>query len=322
MLTSFKSLLKMKRTSIVNAIHALLLTMLPYLQIWCIIQIEKTSGKGDVMNILLFMSKVMLPNEQAVYILCDILGLKISTDNNGMKVIELKSSVSLSSNVLKALSVSPQWSHHSTIDIDKSDWGNTNNTTIITSANMVVNHLKVTDDVNDWIMDEGLGGVTAQTTNNINDTTNEKSTTTDDNVHIEIVNTITDDIVEAFERLIPQLSQSNPPPSRERLVGIAQSSSTTLIVARANNVIIGTLTLVLFYIPTGLRGIIEDVVVDISARGQGVGEALTRYAISHAKAQGVTSIDLTSRPSRDVANRLYQKIGFVKRDTNVYRYNR
>jgi len=83
---------------------------------------------------------------------------------------------------------------------------------------------------------------------------------------------------------------------------------------------VGSLTLVLFRIPTGLRAWIEDVVVDESARGKGVGQLMNEAAIAYARNAGAKTVDLTSRPSRDVANRLYQRLGFKKRDTNVYRY--
>lgn len=139
---------------------------------------------------------------------------------------------------------------------------------------------------------------------------------------IEIVecDVVTDEVVEAFERLVPQLSSSNPPPSRERLDEITASPATVLFLARDQGEIVGSLTLALFRIPTGLRAWIEDVVVDGGARGKGVGEALNRAAIERARGAGAVSIDLTSRPSREAANRLYQRIGFVARDTNVYRY--
>jgi ribosomal protein S18 acetylase RimI-like enzyme len=93
-----------------------------------------------------------------------------------------------------------------------------------------------------------------------------------------------------------------------------------LFVAREHGEIVGSLSLVLFRIPTGLRAWIEDVVVDESARGKGVGEALSRAAIDHALKAGAKTVDLTSRPSREAANRLYERLGFKKRETNVYRY--
>ncbi len=142
-------------------------------------------------------------------------------------------------------------------------------------------------------------------------------------MNIVQVTQVTDEIAAAFERLIPQLSPSGLSPGREELAGIAASPATTLLVARDPNqddAIVGTLTLVLYRIPTGLHAWIEDVVVDEAARGQGVGEALCRAALAYAKTAGAYSVDLTSRPSREAANRLYQRMGFQKRDTNVYRY--
>ena len=122
-----------------------------------------------------------------------------------------------------------------------------------------------------------------------------------------------------MERLIPQLSSSNPPPNFEVLSKIVQSEASTLFIAESEGKIVGSLTLALFLIPTGLRAWIEDVVVDESARGQGVGEALNQAAINHAQSAGAKTVDLTSRPSREAANRLYKRIGFVERSTNVYR---
>ena len=140
-------------------------------------------------------------------------------------------------------------------------------------------------------------------------------------IQIETVSSVTDELVSAFERLVPQLSSSSPPPTREHLEHIVGSDSCSLLIARDGEQIVGSLTLVVFPIPTGARAWIEDVVVDASARGKGVGEALNLRAIEIARAEGAVTVDLTSRPSREAANRLYQRIGFVKRDTNVYRYD-
>jgi len=98
------------------------------------------------------------------------------------------------------------------------------------------------------------------------------------------------------------------------------AESTTIFVATKEQRIVGLLTLVVFRIPTGVRAWIEDVVVDESARGHGVGEALNRAALDDARRNGAKTVDLTSRPSRAAANRLYQRLGFVARETNVYRY--
>jgi ribosomal protein S18 acetylase RimI-like enzyme len=139
---------------------------------------------------------------------------------------------------------------------------------------------------------------------------------------VEVAAEVTDELVDAFARLTPQLSKSAPPPTRAELAEIVSSPATVLFVAREDGGgIVGTLTLVLFRIPTGLRAWIEDVVVDEAARGQGVGEALNRAALAHAAERGARTVDLTSRPSREAANRLYARLGFEPRDTNVYRYS-
>ena len=132
---------------------------------------------------------------------------------------------------------------------------------------------------------------------------------------------VTPDLLEAFARLVPQLSRSAPPPSVEELRDIVASPATVLLVASDGHAIVGSLTLALFRIPTGMRAWIEDVVVDESVRGRGVGEALSRAALVRAAEAGARTVDLTSRPSREAANRLYQRLGFVARDTNVYRWS-
>lgn len=134
---------------------------------------------------------------------------------------------------------------------------------------------------------------------------------------------VTPELVAAFERLVPQLSKSNPPPTAEELAAIVASDASVLFIARdpeRDGEIVGTLTLALFRIPTGLRAWIEDVIVDESAARRGIGAALSEAALDHARAAGAKTVDLTSRPSRQAANRLYKRIGFVQRDTNVYRY--
>ena len=120
--------------------------------------------------------------------------------------------------------------------------------------------------------------------------------------------------------MIPQLSKSNPSPTKEQLESIVASDSSHVLLAKVDGVIVGSLTLVIFQIPTGIRAWIEDVVVDADARGKGVGEELNKFALAEAKRQGARTVDLTSRPSREAANRLYQRLGFNARETNVYRY--
>ncbi len=134
---------------------------------------------------------------------------------------------------------------------------------------------------------------------------------------------VSPELVDAFARLTPQLSRSSPAPGPEELAEIVASPATVLLVARPEEggPIVGTLTLVVFRIPTGVRAWIEDVVVDESYRGRGVGEILCREALNRASALGARTVDLTSRPSREAANRLYRRLGFVERDTNVYRWS-
>lgn len=140
-------------------------------------------------------------------------------------------------------------------------------------------------------------------------------------VETYIATEVTDELREAMDRLVPQLSTSNPPPTNEALREIIDSDASTLFMCRDETGILGTLTLILFRIPTGVRAWIEDVIVDEAARGKGVGRILNEAAIDHAFAHGAITVDLTSRPSREAANRLYQRIGFIPRDTNVYRYS-
>lgn len=138
---------------------------------------------------------------------------------------------------------------------------------------------------------------------------------------IEVADAATPELGEAFARLIPQLSRSSPPPTAAEVAEMVASPATDVLVARLGGSIVGTLTLVVFRIPTGVRAWIEDVVVDDGARGHGVGEALNRAALDLARSKGAKTVDLTSRPSREAANRLYRRLGFEPRETNVYRYD-
>jgi ribosomal protein S18 acetylase RimI-like enzyme len=142
-------------------------------------------------------------------------------------------------------------------------------------------------------------------------------------IEVSVVTDVTDELTRAFARLIPQLSGTAVSPDRQVLAEIISAPSNTVLVAKDSSdggQIVGTLTLVMFRIPTALRAWIEDVVVDTSARGRGVGEALTEEAVRIAQLRGARTIDLTSRRAREAAHRLYEKLGFAVRDTNVYRY--
>ncbi len=142
-------------------------------------------------------------------------------------------------------------------------------------------------------------------------------------MQIEEATDVTPELVDAFARLTPQLSRSSPAPGPEELAEIVGSAATVLLVARDGEPaeIVGTLTLAMFRIPTGLRAWVEDVVTDGAAQGRGVATALLREALRRAGAAGARTVDLTSRPSREAANRLYGHLGFQLRETNVYRYS-
>jgi ribosomal protein S18 acetylase RimI-like enzyme len=145
-----------------------------------------------------------------------------------------------------------------------------------------------------------------------------------DDIQIAAAVAVDAELVEAVQRLIPQLSSTAPVPGPEELQQMVAAPCTTLLVARDHSQqdrIVGSLTLAVFRVPTGVRAWIEDVVVDSSARGKGVGEALSHEALRLARAQGARTVDLTSRPSREAANRLYRRIGFQLRETNLYRYS-
>ncbi|MGC8626026.1 MAG: GNAT family N-acetyltransferase [Acidimicrobiales bacterium] len=167
-------------------------------------------------------------------------------------------------------------------------------------------------------------------------------------MRVSAVHEVSDEIVQAVQRLVPQLSSTAKSPSRAQIEQLVKSGASTLLIARDDEAgavaeppgapaeahagavvhgregaplgaIVGMLTLAVFRIPTGVRAWIEDVVVDEHQRGHGVGEALTQAALELAASMGARTVDLTSRPSRDIANRLYKRMGFELRETNVYR---
>lgn len=141
-------------------------------------------------------------------------------------------------------------------------------------------------------------------------------------MRIEIVTKADDELLEAFQRLVPQLTNNNPPPAFDDLAALVQDAASTLMVARDDEgVIIGALSLTVYRVPTGIRSIVEDVIVDISARGQGIGEALMLRAVELAREKGASNISLSSNPARVAANQMYVKMGFQKRNTNAYKMN-
>jgi len=139
---------------------------------------------------------------------------------------------------------------------------------------------------------------------------------------VEVFDGDAEELTAAFKELVPQLSKSNPPPGRDAVAAMLASSAITQFVARdEGDRIVGVATLVIFPIPTALRAWIEDVIVDESSSRQGIGSALTEAMLECARVAGCKTVDLTSRPVREAANHMYRKLGFVQRDTHVYRYD-
>jgi ribosomal protein S18 acetylase RimI-like enzyme len=129
-------------------------------------------------------------------------------------------------------------------------------------------------------------------------------------------------VFNAVLRLLPQLDSQAKLPPKEYFKSILKSKGTHFFVAELDNKeIVGILTISAYQILSGIKVWIEDVVVDESQRGKGYGKELMLYAIGYAKSTGAEAIDLTSRPYRTAANHLYRELGFVIRETNVYRYS-
>jgi ribosomal protein S18 acetylase RimI-like enzyme len=145
-------------------------------------------------------------------------------------------------------------------------------------------------------------------------------------VHVEVLQQVTDETVKAFGRLLPQLSRSAPPLDHAALARVVGAECNTVLIARSDTTgspgeIIGTLTLAMFPIPTGVRAWIEDVVVDEAATRQGAGTVLTQEALRIARERGARTVDLTSRPSRVAAGLLYEGLGFERRESRLYRFS-
>ncbi len=143
-------------------------------------------------------------------------------------------------------------------------------------------------------------------------------------ISVRAATEVSEGLVESFARLIPQLSSSSPAPTASELLSIIDNPNSVLFIAEVERdgvlAVVGSLTLAFYRIPTGLKAWIEDVVVDESARGLGVGEALNVAAIDESRQRGAKNVSLTSRSSREAANRLYQRLGFTPYETNLYRF--
>jgi ribosomal protein S18 acetylase RimI-like enzyme len=141
-------------------------------------------------------------------------------------------------------------------------------------------------------------------------------------IGIETARQADQELVDALGRLLPQLSSTARPLDVEAVRRILECDANTVLVARGGRAIVGTLSLVMFPVPSGLRARIEDVVVDEAARGHGVAGLLIEEALRIAREAGARTVDLTSRPDRAAANRLYERLGFAVRESTVYRIDR
>ncbi|MBK9927116.1 MAG: GNAT family N-acetyltransferase [Anaerolineales bacterium] len=142
-------------------------------------------------------------------------------------------------------------------------------------------------------------------------------------MRIEKALQVTDEIYEAVCRLVPFLGAHKPIPPRSDLAILVESDASTLLIARASDEdtrIVGMLTISIYRVPTGIRSIVEDVVVDAEYRGMGIAKALLQDAMDVARKAGASGIALTSNPQRVEANQLYLAMGFKRRETNAYYY--
>ena len=140
-------------------------------------------------------------------------------------------------------------------------------------------------------------------------------------IYISELTEASSSVLQSINELLPQLSSSAQVISMDRLSELVESDNTIIFLGTDDNgQILGMLSLIVMKIPTGNKAWIEDVVVDQSARGKGMGKALMDHALERAKKLAVKSVDLTSRPSRETANMLYQSLGYQIRETNVYRH--
>lgn len=138
-------------------------------------------------------------------------------------------------------------------------------------------------------------------------------------LRVELLTAVTDEDAQAIAALLGQLSTSARF-DRALIDGIVAHDATELLVVRDGGRPVGMATLVTYPIPSGLRGHVEDVVVHEDARGKGIARLLLQRMTEIAEERGLRTLDLTSRPSRESALRLYESVGFARRETNVLRF--
>ena len=138
-------------------------------------------------------------------------------------------------------------------------------------------------------------------------------------IRIEAAREASAELLEALAALLPQLNPNLPAPTSEHLAVLLEDPGATLLIARDGDAIVGTALVIVYPTTMRVESRIEDVVVDGAARGRGIGEALIRECIEVARRRGASIVELQTAWSRAAANRLYERMGFERRDSNPYR---
>jgi GNAT superfamily N-acetyltransferase len=140
-------------------------------------------------------------------------------------------------------------------------------------------------------------------------------------MRIEVVSEATPELHAALARLLPKLNPKLQVPDMARLRRLIADPAATLLVARDGDAIVGTTTVIVYTTPFWIKARLDEVVVDDSARGKGVGEALVKTALDIGRKRGAQIAELQSGrgPNREAAHRLYERLGFQVRETDVFR---
>ena len=133
------------------------------------------------------------------------------------------------------------------------------------------------------------------------------------------IKTYSPEYLEAMQRFLDQLTTSPMVLTESMFQELLKSENSHLFFIMKDEQIAGMLTVGIYHSPTGGKAWIEDVVVDETFRGQGLSKLLVAHAIEFVKAQQIPSLMLSSNPKRIAANKLYQAMGFERKETNVYR---
>jgi ribosomal protein S18 acetylase RimI-like enzyme len=141
------------------------------------------------------------------------------------------------------------------------------------------------------------------------------------NLKIEVVKQFDPSLLQAVASLLPQLTSSGRMMTADELRAMIASPLTTLFIAKDEDKIVGMISMNVVQMPTGLRSYLEDLVIDSAYRQRGAATALLQAAIDLARSSGARTLNMTSRSSRKGTIRLYERLGFRRRDTNAFRYS-